>query len=38
MRLWQRRVHPWIWMLVVVAVGAVLFLLVQHDPVWLGLR
>jgi hypothetical protein len=38
MRLWQRRAHPWIWLLIVIAVGAVLFLLAQHDPASLALR
>jgi hypothetical protein len=38
MRLWQRRTHPWIWLLVAVAVAVVLAALVQHDPSLLDLR
>jgi len=32
MRLWQRRAHPWIWLLIAVAVAAVFATLVQNDP------
>jgi len=32
MRLWQRRVHPWIWLLIAIAVAAVFAALVRHDP------
>lgn len=32
MRLWQRRTHPWIWLIVVLAVAVALALLVQNDP------
>ena len=32
MRIWQRRAHPWIWLLVIAVVLAVLVVLVQHEP------
>lgn len=37
MRLWQRRAHPWIWLVVALAVAAVFAALVQSDPaLWIG--
>ncbi len=38
MRLWQRRTHPWIWLIVVLAVAAVLVLLLQSDPAILAVN
>lgn len=32
MRIWQRRAHPVLWLLVAAAVVAVLALLLQHEP------
>ena len=38
MRLWQRRTHPWIWLIVLLAVAAALALLVQNDTALLSAR
>jgi len=38
MRLWQRRTHPWIWFLAIVAVVAALTLLLVDQPSFLSLR
>lgn len=32
MRLWQRRAHPWIWLIVALGIAAVFAMLVQSDP------
>lgn len=38
MRIWQRRAHPWIWLIVIVVVAATLALLVQHEPSLLSVK
>jgi ABC-type phosphate transport system auxiliary subunit len=38
MRLWQRRAHPWIWLIVAAIVVFVLIALVQDQPALLNLR
>jgi ABC-type phosphate transport system auxiliary subunit len=37
MRAWQRRTHPWLWLLVAAAVATALALLVGHDPAFFSL-
>ena len=36
MRIWQRRTHPWIWLLVAAVVVFVLVALVQDQPTLLS--
>jgi ABC-type phosphate transport system auxiliary subunit len=38
MRLWQRRTHPWIWLIVAAVVAFALVALVQDQPGLLNLR
>ena len=38
MRLWQRRTHPWIWLIVATVVAAVLTALVLDQPGLLSVR
>lgn len=37
MRAWQRRTHPWIWLIVLAAVAVALALLIRHDPAFFSL-
>ena len=38
MRLWQRRTHPWLWFLAIVAIVAALTLFLADHPSFLSSR